>query len=377
MLLQQFKNPANPAIHEKTTGPEIWDDTDGAIDILVSGVGTGGTITGVTRFIKKTKGKAIKSVAVEPTASPVFTQRRAGQPLKPGPHKIQGIGAGFVPAVLDMSLVDDIEQVTNEEAVQYARRFARGGHSGGHFLGAAAAAAVRVAKRPENAGKTIVVVLPDSGERYFSSVLFEGVFDAEGRATMSRGAEQPSESPAHDLHWDIKAIVAELRKLRQASLAARHRLDKPAKLPSRTALAGHCRERHHGAFPNRLASHALDGESVDYFVGHTLDAPCATWSARCCARFNSWPGDDVASDEQRERAWRSPMDLPRNCRPFARSSKPISGRLRRRPRCPQRGRDPGLLSRYHGHCPLSVGRHAVWPRCSCSWPGSLPRSPIR
>jgi cysteine synthase A len=185
VLLQQFKNPANPAIHEKTTGPEIWNDTDGAIDILVSGVGTGGTITGVTRFIKQGQGKAIQSVAVEPADSPVLTQHRAGQELKPGPHKIQGIGAGFVPDVLDLSLVDAIEQVTNDEAVDYARRLARKeGILSGISSGAAAAVAVRLAKRPENAGKTIVAILPDSGERYLSSVLFEGFFDAEGRALL-------------------------------------------------------------------------------------------------------------------------------------------------------------------------------------------------
>lgn len=183
VMLQQFKNPANPAIHEQTTGPEIWQDTDGAIDILISGVGTGGTITGVSRYIKKTKGKAIKSVAVEPTASPVITQKRAGEPLKPGPHKIQGLGAGFIPDNLDLSMVDDVEQVTNEEAIEYARRLTREeGILSGISSGAAVAAAVRVAKKPENAGKTIVVILPDSGERYLSSVLFEGVFDAEGRA---------------------------------------------------------------------------------------------------------------------------------------------------------------------------------------------------
>ena len=183
VLLQQFKNPANPEIHEKTTGPEIWDDTDGAVDVFVSGVGTGGTITGVSRYIKNTKDKGIKSVAVEPTDSPVLTQQRAGQALKPGSHKIQGIGAGFVPAVLDLSLVDEIEQVTNEEAIAYARRLTvEEGILAGISCGAAVAAAVRVAKRQENAGKTIVVVLPDSGERYLSSVLFQGVFDAEGRA---------------------------------------------------------------------------------------------------------------------------------------------------------------------------------------------------
>jgi cysteine synthase A len=181
VLLQQFKNPANPAIHEQTTGPEIWNDTDGTIDILVSGVGTGGTITGVTRYIKQTRGKPILSVAVEPTASPVITQTRQGEEVKPGPHKIQGIGAGFVPDVLDLSLVDQVEQVSNEDAVLYARRLAQEeGILSGISCGAAVAAAVRVAKRPEHAGKTIVVILPDSGERYLSSVLFEGMFDAQG-----------------------------------------------------------------------------------------------------------------------------------------------------------------------------------------------------
>jgi cysteine synthase A len=181
VLLQQFKNPANPAIHEATTGPEIWDDTAGAIDVLVSGVGTGGTITGISRFIKNTKGKKISSVAVEPTASPVLTQARNGEPLKPAPHKIQGIGAGFVPGVLDLSLVDAVEQVSNEEAVAFARRLTREeGILSGISSGAAVAAAVRWAHKAENAGKTIVVILPDSGERYLSSVLFDGVFDASG-----------------------------------------------------------------------------------------------------------------------------------------------------------------------------------------------------
>jgi cysteine synthase A len=183
VLLQQFKNPANPAIHEATTGPEIWNDTDGAVDIFVSGVGTGGTITGVSRYIKQTKGKAIRSVAVEPTASPVLTQARAGEPIKPGPHKIQGIGAGFVPGVLDLTLVDAVEQVSNEDAVLYARRLAKEeGIISGISSGAAVAAAVRLAQKPENAGKTIVVILPDSGERYLSSILFEGLFNEAGLA---------------------------------------------------------------------------------------------------------------------------------------------------------------------------------------------------
>ena len=175
-LPQQFENPANPAIHESTTGPEIWGDTNGAVDVLVSGVGTGGTITGVSRYIKRTQGKAILSVAVEPTASPVLTQHTAGTPLKPAPHKIQGIGAGFVPKVLDLSLVDRIEQVSNEEAIEFAHRLTKEeGILSGISCGAAAAVAVRLAKQQEFAGKTFVVILPDSGERYLSTVLFEGI----------------------------------------------------------------------------------------------------------------------------------------------------------------------------------------------------------
>ena len=176
LLLQQFSNPANPAVHERTTGPEIWNDTDGAVDIFVAGVGTGGTITGVSRYIKGTKKKSIISVAVEPAASPVITQHRAGESLKPGPHRIPGIGAGFIPANLDLSLVDDVQQVINEDAIHYARRLAREeGIISGISCGAAVAVAVNYAKRTENAGKTIVVVLPDSGERYLSSNLFEDV----------------------------------------------------------------------------------------------------------------------------------------------------------------------------------------------------------
>ena len=170
----QFENPANPAIHEKTTGPEIWDDTEGGIDVLVSGVGTGGTITGVSRFIKKTKGKNIVSVAVEPKESAVITQKLAGQELKPGPHKIQGIGAGFIPDNLDLSLVDRVEQVDSAEAIAFARRLTREeGILAGISCGAAALVAVRLAKQPEFAGKTIVAVLPDAGERYLSTALYQ------------------------------------------------------------------------------------------------------------------------------------------------------------------------------------------------------------
>ncbi len=173
---QQFKNPANPEIHFKTTGPEIWSDTDGKIDILVSGVGTGGTISGVSRYIKKEKRRPIQSIAVEPTNSPVITQRRKGEPLKPGPHKIQGLGAGFIPDVLDLSLVDDVVQVTNEESVEMAKRLHREeGITGGISCGAAVAAALKVAQRPEAKGKLIVTILPDAGERYLSSILFEGI----------------------------------------------------------------------------------------------------------------------------------------------------------------------------------------------------------
>lgn len=175
-LPQQFKNPANPAIHEKTTGPEIWNDTEGAIDVLVAGVGTGGTITGISRYIKNKMGKKIISVAVEPKESPVISQKLAGLDLKPGPHKIQGIGAGFIPDTLDLSVVDRVEQIESMEAVEFARRLAREeGILAGISCGAATAAAVRLAKQAEFAGKTIVVILPDAGERYLSTVLFEGV----------------------------------------------------------------------------------------------------------------------------------------------------------------------------------------------------------
>src|SRR5512141_127272 len=182
---QQFKNPANPLGHETTTGPEVWEATDGAIDVLVSGVGTGGTITGVARFIKNTKGRKILAVAVEPVHSPVITQQRNGQPLVPGPHKIQGIGAGFIPDVLDLSLIDRVETVSNDESITFARRLSREeGLLSGISCGAAAAAAVRLAKLPEFAGKTIVAILPDAGERYLTTALFEGWFDTENAGTI-------------------------------------------------------------------------------------------------------------------------------------------------------------------------------------------------
>lgn len=183
VLLQQFNNPSNPAIHEKTTGPEIWNDTHGNIDVFVSGVGTGGTITGVTRYLKHTKKKNIESVAVEPSLSPVITQKLNGEEIKPSPHKIQGIGAGFIPGNLDLSLIDRVEQISNEEAIDFARRLAKEeGILAGISCGAAAAVAVRLAKLPQYEGKTIVVILPDTAERYLSSALFEGMFDEKGLA---------------------------------------------------------------------------------------------------------------------------------------------------------------------------------------------------
>jgi cysteine synthase A len=179
VLLQQFDNPANPEIHVNTTGPEIWNDTEGKIDVLVSGVGTGGTITGVSRYLKNEKGRNIVSVAVEPVASPVISQTLGGQPIKPGPHKIQGIGAGFVPRNLDLSIVDRVELVTNEESIEMARRLAHEeGLLSGISCGAAVAAAVRLAREEQFRGKMIVVILPDSGERYLSSALFEGMFES-------------------------------------------------------------------------------------------------------------------------------------------------------------------------------------------------------
>ena len=178
LLLQQFENPANPEIHEKTTGPEIWNDTDGEIDVFVSGVGTGGTLTGVSRYIKNTQGKAIVSVAVEPEESPVITQTLAGEEVKPGPHKIQGIGAGFIPKNLDLSLVDIVKQVNNDDAIEMARRLMEEeGILAGISSGAAVVAAARLAEQAEYKDKNIVVILPSSGERYLSTALFAGVFE--------------------------------------------------------------------------------------------------------------------------------------------------------------------------------------------------------
>lgn len=175
-LPQQFKNPANPQIHHDTTGPEIWDDTAGKVDVLVAGVGTGGTITGISRFWKRTKGAKLLTVAVEPTTNPILTQKKAGQPLTPGRHKIQGIGANFIPDIVDLGLIDRIELVGDDEAITMARRLAKEeGIFSGISCGAAACAAVRLAKLPEFAGKTIVAILPDAGERYLSTVLFEGL----------------------------------------------------------------------------------------------------------------------------------------------------------------------------------------------------------
>jgi cysteine synthase A len=178
VLLQQFKNPANPEIHQRTTGPEIWDDTDGSIDVLVAGIGTGGTISGVSRYLKKDKGRKILSVGVEPTNSAVITQHLAGLPQKPGPHKVQGIGAGFIPETLDLAMVDRMELASNEESIEMARRLAREeGILAGISSGAAVAAAVRLGNEAEFADKTIVTILPDAAERYLSSVLFEGMFE--------------------------------------------------------------------------------------------------------------------------------------------------------------------------------------------------------
>ena len=178
VLLQQFKNPANPEIHVRTTGPEIWEDTEGTIDVFLAGIGTGGTISGVSRYIKLQKGKKILSVGVEPDCSAVISQKLAGHSLRPGPHKIQGIGAGFIPDTLDLSMVDRVELASNEESIEMARRLAKEeGILGGISSGAAVAVAVRLAKQPQFAGKTIVTVLPDAAERYLSTVLFEGMFD--------------------------------------------------------------------------------------------------------------------------------------------------------------------------------------------------------
>ena len=178
IMLQQFKNPANPEIHVRTTGPEIWEDTEGAIDVLVAGIGTGGTISGVSRYIKKDRGKRILSVGIEPMNSQVITQHLSGKPMRPGPHKIQGIGAGFIPDTLDLKMVDRVEVITNEESIEMARRLAKEeGILAGISSGAAVAVATRLSRMQEFAGKMIVTMLPDSAERYLSTALFEGMFD--------------------------------------------------------------------------------------------------------------------------------------------------------------------------------------------------------
>jgi cysteine synthase A len=178
LMLQQFKNPANPEIHFRTTGPEIWEDTDGGVDVLVAGIGTGGTITGIARYLKKEKGKKILSVGIEPAASPVISQHLAHEPMRPGPHKIQGIGAGFIPDTLDLTVVDRMETIGNDESMEMARRLAKEeGILAGISSGAAAAVSVRLARQAEFAGKTIVTVLPDAAERYLSTALFEGMFE--------------------------------------------------------------------------------------------------------------------------------------------------------------------------------------------------------
>lgn len=177
LMLQQFSNPSNPEIHEKTTGPEIWHDTDGLVDIFIAGVGTGGTFTGVTRYLKQTQGKSITAVAVEPLTSPVISQALAGEPIQPGPHKIQGIGAGFIPDNLDLSLIDLVEKVSNEDAIETARKIMdKEGILAGISSGAAVYVADKLANLPENKDKTIVVILPSSGERYLSTDLFSGLF---------------------------------------------------------------------------------------------------------------------------------------------------------------------------------------------------------
>ena len=292
VLLQQFKNPANPAIHEQTTGPEIWDDTDGAVDIFVSGVGTGGTITGVSRFIKQIKGKPIRSVAVEPTASPVLTQKRHGEPLKPGPHKIQGIGAGFVPDVLDLSLVDDIEQVSNEDAILYARRLtSEEGILSGISSGAAVAVAKRLAKQPENAGKTIVVILPELGRTLpeFGSVR------RPVRRKRSRGMNALRE-PRPEAHGDLDlvAIAAELRSLRSASQKRRYR-SAPPPLPSREIIIDIIDSLVAALYPRHFGPVDLGGKDVDAFIVRTFDSALRALQRQIeleLALAKEWKGDN-------------------------------------------------------------------------------------
>ena len=274
VLLQQFKNPANPAIHEETTGPEIWNDTEGAIDIFVSGVGTGGTITGVSRYIKRTQGKPIVSVAVEPSASPVLTQRQAGQTLTPGPHKIQGIGAGFVPDVLDLSLVDAIEQVSNEESIEYARRLTREeGILSGISSGAAVAAAARIAKRAENAGKTIVVILPDSGRTLPHNGTLRGPLRCERARRMNTQVKESDVSVVTKRSYSgLSHIVADLQNLRAASEHGRNRDEPVPQLPSRETVISVVDGLVAALFPRHFGPPGLTEEGTNCFVGYTVDA---------------------------------------------------------------------------------------------------------
>ena len=310
---------------KQTTGPEIWDDTDGAIDIFVSGVGTGGTITGVSRYIKHTRGKPILSVAVEPAASPVLTQQRARQPLKPAPHKIQGIGAGFVPEVLDLSLVDEIEQVSNEESIVYARRLTREeGIISGISCGAAVAVAARLAKRPENAGKTIVVMLPDSGERYLSSVLFEGLFDAKG-SRRERIARAPRGGRTAILI--LRAIVAGLRGLRSAAQKRRYR-GAPPPLPAREIIIGIVDSLVAALYPRHFGPTDLGGKVVDAFIIKTFNSALRALQRQIeleLALAKEWKGDNRI--DLPFRAPDSSRISPPSFRPSARYSTRTCGRL--------------------------------------------------
>ena len=327
VLLQQFKNPANPAIHEKTTGPEIWDDTDGAIDILVSGVGTGGTITGVSRYIKQTKGKAIQSVAVEPAASPVThaeARRRATEARRRTRSRASARAscpAGARPVAGRRGRAghqrrgDSLCPATGQRRRHPLRHFLRG---------AAAVGGRGWPSSPENAGKTIVVVLPDSGERYLSSILFEGVFDAKGLAVRHEVRDRKCESHRQRRTMAIETIVAELRALRVKSLEARSRGNRPPKLPSRKALSGIVEGLSAALFPNRLGLPDLTDEGVDYFVGHTLELNLRALHDQVARELQFSSGLDHLGDADRERAIYIRPRSPRHCRRFAACSRATS-----------------------------------------------------